>query len=109
MIVNYKSNGRLVVQLLGGSLLTLLLTYFSMAIADHVGTPELIRYIFSPGYVFGMRYASGSGFFDTLGSFARISLTVNIIYYGLVSFLLFRKFNWPKRPRNPRHHFWMEP
>jgi hypothetical protein len=96
-------------QLLIGGLLTLFLTYLSLAIADHVGTPDLVRYVFSPGYVLGMRLATGNGLLDTLGSFGRIAITVNMIYFGFISFVLLWKINWPKLPRNRRHHFWMEP
>jgi hypothetical protein len=96
-------------QLLIGTLLTLLLTYLSLAIADHVGTPEFVRCIFSPGYVLGVRFATGCGFLETLGSFGRIAITVNMIYFGMICFLLLWKINWPQLPTNPRHRFWMEP
>lgn len=88
---------------------TFLLTLLSIAIADHVGTPEIVRWIASPGYVLGIRLAWGMGFWDQLGSFMLIALLVNLSYYGLAIFLLLRRINWPKLPRNPRHHFWMEP
>jgi hypothetical protein len=90
-----------------GGLFTLLLTYVSLASADHVGPPQLVRYIFSPGFVAGIHFASGDGFLERLGSFGRIAITVDILYYGLINFLLFRKLNWPNWPGNPRHHFWM--
>jgi hypothetical protein len=99
----------LAAQVLTGGLLTLLLTYLSLAVADHVGTPEFVRCVFSPGYVLGMRFATGSGFLDRLGSFGRIAITVNMVYFGLFSFILLWKINWPKLPRNRRHRFWMEP
>ncbi len=108
MIINRNSVRFPLAQLLLGGFLTLLLTYFSLAIADHVGTPQLIRYVFSPGYVLGVHLASGASLLEALGSFGRIALTVNLIYYGLISFFLIRKINWPKLPRNPRHRFWME-
>ncbi|MGA7560377.1 MAG: hypothetical protein WBV60_10020 [Terriglobales bacterium] len=96
-------------QLLIGGFLTLMLTFASIAIADHETTPQLLRYVISPGFVLGLRYMTGRGFFDALGSFERIAFTVNIIYFGLITFLLLWKVNWPKLPRNPRHRFWMEP
>ncbi len=95
-------------QLMIGTLLASLLTYLSLAIADHVGTPEFVRYVFSPGYVLGVRFATGRGFLDTLGSFGRIAITVNMIYFGLFSFLLLWKISWPKLPKNLRHRFWLE-
>jgi len=95
-------------QLLASGLLTLPLTYLSLAIADRPETPQLVRCILAPGFVLGARFASGSTFFDTLGSFGRIALTTNVVYYGLICFLLLRRINWPKWPKNPRHHFWME-
>jgi hypothetical protein len=97
-----------VAQVALGTLFTLLLTYVSLAIADHVGTPQLVRYIFSPGFVAGMHFASGSGLLERLGSFERIAIPVNFLYYGLINFLLFRKLNWPRWPENPQHHFWMD-
>jgi hypothetical protein len=109
MIADRKAVRFPLAQLLLGVFLTLLLTYFSLAIADHVGTPQFVRYVFSPGYVLGMHFASGPSFTEALDSFGRIALPVNIVYYGLISFFLIRKINWPKLPRNPRHHFWMEP
>ncbi len=96
-------------QVLVGLVFALSLTWLSMAIADHVGTPEVVRWIVSPGYVLGMRLAWGRGFWDQLRSFMLVALLVNLCYYGLALFLLLRRINWPKLPRNPRHHFWMEP
>lgn len=64
------------------------LTYLSMAIADHVGTPELVRYVFSPGYMIAMRFATGNGLLGSLESFGRIAFTVNIVYFGFLSFLV---------------------
>jgi hypothetical protein len=90
-------------------LLALLLTYFSLAIADHAGTPQFVRYVFYPARVRGMHFRSGAGFLEVLGSFGRIALTVNAVYYGLISFFLIRETNWPKLSRNPRCHFWLEP
>jgi len=109
MIAAHKARRFISAQLLVGGMLTVVLTYISLAVADHVGTPRVVRYIFAPGYVLGMRFASGTGLLDTLGSFGRIALTVNMIYYGLISFLLLRKVNWPRAPQNTRHRFWMEP
>jgi len=108
MIPGLKHRCSVVAQLLVGSLLTLLLTYLSMAIADRPTTPQLVRYIFSPGYVLGVRFATGHGFLDTLGSFGRIAITANMIYFGSITFLLWWKVNWPKLPRNRHHRFWME-
>ncbi len=109
MAVNPKQQRFLLAQLTIGVLLTLFLTYISLAIADRVGTPEWVKYVFAPGYVLGMRYARGTGLLDTLGSFGRIAITANITYYGLIVFVVMRQINWPKSPGNPRHHFWMEP
>jgi hypothetical protein len=108
MAASRKPDRFVVAQLMLGSFFTLLSTYVSLAIADHVGTPQLVRYIFSPGFVAGMRFASGGGFLERLGSFGRIAITVNVVYYGLINFLLFWNINWPKLPKNPHHHFWME-
>jgi hypothetical protein len=108
MAAGHKPRRFIIAQLMIGSFLTLLLTYVSLAVADHVGTPQLVRYILSPGFVAGMRFASGSGILERLGSFGRIAITVNVVYYGLINFLLFRRFDWPKLPKNPRHRFWME-
>jgi hypothetical protein len=105
----FKHRRFVVAQLLLGGLLTLLLTYVSLAIADHATTPQLVRYVFSPGYVLGVRFATGKGLLDTLGSFGRIAVTVNMIYFGSISFVLLWKINWPKLPRNRRRRFWMEP
>lgn len=98
----------LVGQLIVCGLLALPLTYLSLAIADRPATPQLIRYIFAPGFVLGMRFASGSSFLDTLGNFGRMAILTNITYYGLICFLLLRRINWPKWPKSPRHHFWMD-
>jgi hypothetical protein len=108
IVFRQKTDRFLLGQVLVGAVVTALLTYFSLAIADHQGTPELIRYLFSPGFVLGMRFAWGTGFWDRLASFMWIALTVNSVYYGLIGFLFLRRFNWPRLPRNPRHRFWME-
>jgi hypothetical protein len=106
--VNLKSRRFILAQLVIGSLLTLFLTYLGMAISDRPATPQFVRCVISPGFVLGMRFASGEGFLERLGSFGRIAITANVIYYGLLNFLVFRKVNWPKLPRNPNHRFWME-
>jgi hypothetical protein len=107
MIPDRKSQRFLVAQVLIGASLTLLATYVSLSIADNAGTPQVVRYAIAPGYVLGMYCASGRGFFDTLGSFVRIALAVNITYYGLISFFAMKRMNWPRLSKNPRHHFWM--
>ena len=78
-------------QLLVSAFLALVLTYFSLAIADHVGTPQWVRYVLAPGFVLGMHFASGRGLLDTLGSFGRIAISGDMIYFGLISFLFLRK------------------
>jgi hypothetical protein len=108
LISGNKHRRFLTAQLLISSLLALLLTFLSLAIADHVGTPEIVRWVFSPGYVLGLRFMSGGGFLERLGSFGRIAVAINVIYFGLISFVLLWKMEWPKRPGNPRHRFWME-
>src|SRR5277367_2737481 len=94
LLYNYSRAGRdemtegnerrrfLAAQLLIGGSLTLLLTFVSIAIADHETTPQFLRYIISPGFVLGLRFMAGRGFFDALGSFGRIAFTVNMIYFG---------------------------
>jgi hypothetical protein len=95
LLGNHKSVLVPLARLLLGVFLTLLLTYFSLAIADNVGTPQFVRYVFSSGYVLGIHFASGTTFGETLSSFLRISLTVNVAYYGLIMWLLLiRKINW---------------
>jgi hypothetical protein len=108
MIEGNQHRRFLAAQLLIGCWLTLMLTFGSIAIADHETTPQLLRYILSPGFVLGLRFMTGRGFLDALGSFGRIVFTINMIYFGLISFLLLWKVNWPKLPKNPRHRFWME-
>jgi hypothetical protein len=108
MIIDRKSERFQVAQVLIGAFLTLLATYVSLSVADNVGTPQVVGYVIAPGYVLGMHFASGRGFFDTLGSFMRIALAVNFSYYGLIVFFVMKRVNWPKLSRNPRHHFWME-
>ncbi|MFZ1141923.1 MAG: hypothetical protein WAN76_22315 [Candidatus Sulfotelmatobacter sp.] len=103
-----QSRRFILAQLLIGTLLTLFLTYLGMAISDRPTTPQLVRWVISPGFVLGVRFASGDGFLETLGSFGRIAITANVIYYSFLGFLVFRKINWPKLPRNPNHRFWME-
>ena len=108
MDVNLKPRRFVLAQLLIGSLLTLFLTYLGMAISDRPTTPQLVRCVISPGFVLGMRFASGGGFWEMLDSFGRIAVTANMIYYGFLSFLVFRKINWPKPPKNSNRRFWME-
>lgn len=108
MTIDRKSERFLVAQVLVGAFLTLLATYISLSVTDNVNTPQVVRYVIAPGYVLGMYFASGRGFFDTLGSFMRIVLAVNISYYGLICFFAMKRINWPRLSRNPQHHFWME-
>lgn len=103
-----QSRRFILAQCLIGISLTLFLTYLGMAISDRPATPQLVRWAISPGFVLGMRFASGDGFLGAMGSFGRIAITANMIYYGFLSFLVFRKTNWPRLPRNPNHRFWME-
>jgi len=108
MDVNPKPRRYILAQLLIGSLLTLFLTYVGMAISDRPTTPQVLRCVISPGSVLGMRFASGEGFLERLGSFGRIAITANMFYYGFFSFLVFKRINWPKPPRNLNHRFWIE-
>jgi hypothetical protein len=107
MDINLKPRRFLLAQLLIGSLLTLFFTYLGMAISDRPTTPQFVRRVISPGFVLGMRFASGDGFLETLGSFGRIAITANVIYYSFLNFLVFRNVNWPRPPRNHNHRFWM--
>ena len=91
MIVGHQTGRFLRAKVLIGCMLTILLAYVSLSVADHDGTPQIARYVIAPGFVIGMHFASGRGFLGLLGSFGRIALTVNILYYGLISFFLLRK------------------
>jgi|SRR5580704_3194231 hypothetical protein len=108
MDVDRKPSRFILAQLIVGGLVTLFLTYLGMAISDRPTTPLFVRCVISPGFVLGMRFASGDGFLETLGSFGRIAITANVIYYGFLNFLVLRKVNWPRPPKNPSHRFWME-
>ena len=96
MIVGHKPDLILRGKIAIGVLLTLTMTYLSLAIADHVGTPQWVRYLLSPGFVLGMRFASGTGILDTVGSFGRIAITTNIVYFGLINFFVLRRIGRPK-------------
>jgi len=108
MIIDRKSERFLVAQVLIGAFLALLATYVSLSIADDAGTPQVVRYVIAPGYVLGTYCASGRGFFDTLGSFVRIALAVNITYLWFDQLLSNEKNDLAAAFENPRHHFWME-
>jgi hypothetical protein len=84
------------------------LTYLGLAMSDRPTMPLFVRCVISPGFVLGMQFASGEGFLERLGSFGRIAITANVIYYGTIVFLVFRKINSPKLPKNLNHRFWME-
>jgi hypothetical protein len=101
-----KSQNRfLAAQVFIGGLLALFLTCLSLVIADHEATPQFVRYILSPGFVLGLRFASGDGVLDRLANVGMIALTVNFLYYGLLACLFFRWFNWPRMPKDPWRHW----
>jgi len=107
MVVGHKRERFLFAQMLIGIVLTLMFTYLAMMIASFGATPLFLRYLLSPGSILGMRFASGRGW-DYLASFVYITVAANIVCYGLISFMLLKKINWPNLPRNTRHRFWIE-
>jgi hypothetical protein len=91
-----------------GILFTFVLSYLAFAVADHAGTPKIVRYLRSPGFVLGMRCASGDGWLDWLSSFGLIAVLTDLVYYGFLVFIVLRKLNWPKMPDNRNHGFWLQ-
>jgi hypothetical protein len=108
MLVDRKPCRFKIGQLLIGVLLTLALTYVSFPISDHQGTPQFVRYVLSPGFLLGIRFASSDIWLDWLGSFGVIAAATNMVYYGFIVLFVLRKLDWPKMPRNTNHRFWME-
>ncbi len=96
-------------QLLIAVCLAFLLACLSIAIADHRGTPELVRYVVSPGFILGLRLMSGRNFSDALSVFGWVALSVNMVYFGVAILALLWKLRWPRTRWNPNHRFWMEP
>lgn len=92
-----------------GCAVTIILTYVSYLVADSTSTPQFVKYVIAPGYVLGLKYATGRGLLEWLGSFGHIFFTVELFYFGLASFFVLRWANWPKFPANPRHRLWMQP
>jgi hypothetical protein len=88
--------------------LSFIITCVSIAIADHQSTPELVRYVVSPGYVLGLRLMSGHNFFDALSVFGWVAFSGNAVYFGALVLAALWKLRWPKTPWNPNHRFWME-
>jgi len=100
----HRFHGRVVI----GGLLTFLVTYASLAISDHQGTPEFVRYVISPGFLLGIRFAWGDEWLSRVTSFGVIAAATNGVYYGFIVLLVFRKLGWPKMTRNTNRRFWME-
>ena len=80
-------------QMAVGALLTFVFSYLAYAVADPEGTPKIVRYLLSPGFVLGMRFAYGDGWLDWLSSFGLIAVLTDLVYYGFLVFIVLRKLN----------------
>jgi hypothetical protein len=68
----------------------------SLAIVNIVGLPVALRYIVSPGFVFGMNAAPSGSWVGDISDALRMAIAGNEVYYALLIFLL---LSWMRRGR----------
>jgi hypothetical protein len=73
------------------------LAVLSLAIADFVGLPNAIRYLVSPGFIFGLNAAPSGSWIGDISNALRMAIAGNEIYYAL---LIFLALSWLGRKRN---------
>lgn len=72
------------------------LAVLSLAIVDYVGLPAVIRYLVSPGFIFGVNAAPSGSWIGDISNALRYAIAGNEIYYATLIFLL---LTWLRRKR----------
>ena len=68
----------------------------SLAIVNIAGLPVAIRYIVSPGYIFGMNAAPSGSWIGDISDALRMAIAGNEVYYAA---LIFLALSWMARRR----------
>jgi hypothetical protein len=72
------------------------LAVVSLAIVNVAGLPAAIRYIVSPGFVFGMNAAPSGSWIGDISNALRMAIAGNEVFYAALIFLL---LSWLSRGR----------
>jgi hypothetical protein len=75
--------GRIVASLLCAAPLAVV----SLAIADFVGLPNILRYLVSPGFIFGINAAPSGSWIGDISNALRFAIAGNEVYYAILIFL----------------------
>lgn len=90
---NVKTKTRIAVSLICAAPLAVL----SLAIADYVGLPAVIRYAVSPGFLFGVNAAPSGSWIGDISDALRYAIAGNEIYYAAIIFLALTWLSRKKR------------
>jgi hypothetical protein len=66
------------------------LAIIAFAVADNVNTPEVARWVLSPGYAITEHMTLGGTFAESLGMSIQIDIGFNMAYYLFILFVLFK-------------------
>ncbi|HVB87504.1 MAG TPA: hypothetical protein VNK23_12660 [Candidatus Dormibacteraeota bacterium] len=72
------------------------LAVVSLAIVNIAGLPVALRYIVSPGFIFGMNAAPSGSWIGDISDALRMAIAGNEVYYAILIFLL---LSWTGRGR----------
>jgi hypothetical protein len=70
------------------------LAIVTFAVADNVNTPEVLRWVSSPGYVLALHAPPERTFAESLGRGIEIGIGVNMAYYWLILLGLLKILSW---------------
>lgn len=77
------------------------LAVLSLAIGDAIGLPAAIRYIVSPGFIFGLQAAPSGSWIGDISNALRIAIAGNELYYAILIFLALSWFGRLRRQTKP--------
>jgi hypothetical protein len=73
------------------------LAVVSLAIGDFPGMPAMVRYLVSPGFLFGINAAPSGSWIGDISNALRFAIAGNEIYYAVLIFLALGWFGGKKR------------
>lgn len=72
------------------------LAVLALAVGDVTGLANIVRYVVSPGFMFGLRAPSSGSWIGDISNALRIAIAVNEVYYAI---LIFAALSWLTRSK----------
>ncbi|MDE3110405.1 MAG: hypothetical protein KGL02_10755 [Acidobacteriota bacterium] len=73
------------------------LAVLSLAVADVGGMPSAMRYVVSPGFIFGLQAPPSGSWIGDISDALRIAIAGNELYYAILIFLVLTWLGRKKR------------